>query len=254
MEPWQGNMMKNESTIDKEQLEYARNLVKHLEAGNRENADKALGDLARFHESAMYNAMGMLTRKLHSALNGFQLDNSIAGLAEDDLPDTENRLNYVIHLTEQAANKTLTAIEVALPICEELRKKARDINNEWKRCMSKNLSVDEFMPLAQEFSVYLESIVSESSKIKANLNDVLVAQGFQDLSGQSIRHVISLVREIEQTLISFIRLTGHKGRPGVSSFKRSKSILEGQHISSKENADFMSCQDEVDDLLSSLGF
>jgi chemotaxis protein CheZ len=120
--------------------------------------------------------------------------------------------------------------------------------------MSKDLSAGEFRSLAREIGVYLENIASESSRIKANLNDVLIAQDFQDLTGQSIRRVILLVHDIEEMLINFIRITGRKSEPDTSAPRRNKSKLEGPQIPGKESADVMSCQDDVDDLLSSLGF
>jgi len=246
--------MINDATNNKEQLEYARDLVKQLEAGNRENADMVLGELARLRESAIFHEMCKLTRELHNAFDGIQIDSHMVGIAQNELPDAKDRLNYVIHLTEQAANKTLTAVEETIPVCEELEKIASGINDEWKRYVSRDISAEEFRSLAQEFTSCLETIVSESLKIKASLNDVLIAQDFQDLSGQCIRRVISLVQDIERMLINFIRITGHITGPGTSAPRQDKSRLEGPQISGKESADALSCQDDVDNLLSSLGF
>ena len=254
LQPLYGNTMNNNATIGEEQLEYARDLVKQLEDGNRENADKMLGKLVRLREFTMFHEMGKLTRELHNTLNGFMTDSRVAGLAEHDLPDAKDRLNYVIHLTEQAANKTLMAVEDAIPICEELEKKAQGINDEWKHFMSKDFSDQEFRVLTQETGSYLDNVAGESSKIKAKLNNVLIAQDFQDLSGQCVHRVISLVQEIEQVLINFIRITDHKGGPTASASRHDASRSEGPQIPGKENTDVMSCQDDVDDLLSSLGF
>ena len=246
--------MKNDPTIDKEQIEFARDLVKQLEVGNRENADKLIGMLAGYYESSMFHKMGKLTRELHTSLNSFEIDSQVINLSENDLPNAKDRLNYVIQLTEQAANKTLTAVEETIPICEELGRKANGINDEWKRFMSRNHSAEEFRSLVQEIGIYLEYIVSESLKVKANLNDVLIAQDFQDLSGQSIRRVISVVHEIEQLLINFIKITGHKIGSEAPMPRQENQILSGPRIPGKESIDVMKDQDDVDDLLSSLGF
>ena len=246
--------MKNDATNDKEQLEYARDLVRQLEAGDRENANKILATLSKLYESAMFYELCRLTRELHNVMNEIQIDSRVVDMTKHDIPDAKDRLNYVIQLTEQAANKTLTVVEETIPVCEEIESKAKGINDEWKRYVTNESADRDPKELTQKFSLCLKYIINESAKIKANMNDVMIAQDFQDLSGQCIRRVISLVQEIEQTLVNFITHSGHEYKRDESIAEQEKSKPEGPQIPGKEGADAMSSQDDVDDLLSSLGF
>jgi chemotaxis protein CheZ len=249
----QRKTMKSDVIIDRDQLEHARNLVKHLEAGNRANADKVLAVLTRLHESAMFHSMCKLTQELHSAIDGIQNDSHLVDIAKHKLPDAIDSLNYVIHLTEDAANKTLTAVEEAIPVCEEIEKIANSIKDEWKDYVTEDGIVEEFRLLVQKFTATQENIANESSKIRANLGDVLIAQDFQDRSGQCIHRVISLAQEIEQSLVNFIRRPAHNFEQGSSVLSQEKSRPDGSQVSGKKSVEAMLSQDDVDDLMSSLG-
>jgi len=90
-----------------------------------------------------------------------------------------------------------------------------------------------------------------------------MAQEFQDLTGQILRRVITLVQEVEDNLVELIRLSGGEKaevEPGASASKETKNtedILKGvgpQVPGVGDDGGAVSGQDEVDDLLSSLGF
>jgi chemotaxis protein CheZ len=89
--------------------------------------------------------------------------------------------------------------------------------------------------------------------MKTNLNDVLMAQDFQDLTGQIISRVITLVEEVEGNLVELIRLTGDRFiKP--QDAPETDTAAEGPHVPGVGRTDVVADQDEVDDLLSSLGF
>src|SRR5690606_22914531 len=95
-------------------------LLAALERGDHESADRILDDIGRVRETLMFREIGKLTRQLHDTLANFALDGRIAELAEKEIPDAKERLNYVIAMTEQAANTTLNAVEPILPFAESL--------------------------------------------------------------------------------------------------------------------------------------
>ena len=87
----------------------------------------------------------------------------------------------------------------------------------------------------------------------ASLSEVLMAQDYQDLTGQIIRKVITLVQNVEQKLVKLVRITGNKldDSKGATDDKKE---LSGPAIPGLDQGDQVTNQDDVDDLLSSLGF
>jgi len=238
-------------------IEDARQLVNFLETGNNEAAT-ALLEATKIQDSMeLFAEVGKLTRQLHDSLNSFNIDSRIADLANEDIPDAQSRLNYVIETTEQAANKTMDAVETCMPIAETLCSEISEILPRWKRLMSRKLELGEFKTLCHSVDKFLESSDQDSNKLTELLTEVLMAQGYQDLTGQVIRRVIELVKEVEDSLVNVLKVFGE---PEVSEVqKREKEMKsaqspEGPIIDAESRDDVVSGQDDVDDLLSSLGF
>jgi chemotaxis protein CheZ len=245
---------------DDDSLAQARQLVRELEDGNSDAASQLLDDLARQRDSGLFREIGKLTRELHDALNGFQLDSKISSLAEHDIPDAKERLSYVITMTEQAAHRTLTAVEESLPIASELQNCARDLSEKWTRFRRKDMDVNEFRELVPEIDGFLELTCGHASKLNSSLSDVMMAQDFQDITGQIIRRVINLVKDVEDNLVGLIRISGQRMTPAEKSATKSGSLSDelsrgiGPQVPGLDHADVVHSQDDVDDLLSSLGF
>ncbi len=98
-----------------ESLQQARALVSSRKLAMKPKSSRQLEELAKLRESSLFHELGKLTRELHETLNSFHLDARIAALTQKDIPDAKERLNYVITMTEQAANRTLDAVERACP-------------------------------------------------------------------------------------------------------------------------------------------
>jgi len=245
-----------ESILSERCLEQARALVSSIERGEEDAAVDHLREISRINETQMFQELGRLTRELHDTLVGFGVDANISEMAEHDIPDARDRLAHVINVTDQAAHTTLTAVEEAIPVCEELENSASKIELQWKRFISRDLSADEFRELSREIGGHLEISSDRYSKIKEHLNSILMAQDFQDITGQIIRRVISLVQDVEDKLVGLIKLSGSLDD---EEYKRNENRsarqgLEGPQVPGKESDTALKNQDEVDDLLSSLGF
>jgi chemotaxis protein CheZ len=239
---------------NQERLELAKTLVQHLEAGNENAADELLEQIVRERESGLFMEVGRLTRELHDSLANVKFDARIAGLAETDIPDAKHRLNYVIQKTEEAANRTLNAVETLLPISEKLNTGATVITEDWSRFVRREMSVDEFKGLSNRLTEFLDEIQDDSSKIQSNLSDVLMAQDFQDLTGQVIRKIIDLVTEVEESLVRLVRCAGVKAKPQQEA-EDGATRAEGPQVEGVQtSAQCVNGQDDVDSLLSSLGF
>jgi chemotaxis protein CheZ len=236
-----------------EALHHAEELVKELQKGNDEKASTILQHINLVRESSLYQEVGKMTRQLHDSLRSFSEDSRIDHLAEQEIPDARERLAYVIAMTEQAADKTLSAVENTLPVAEKISERADLLSKTWKKFRARKLSADEFRTLAEDIELFLDDIDEQSNVMKNNLTDVLMAQEYQDLSGQIIKRVITLVEEVEGNLVQLIRLTGQK-YTNSSSEEVPSDELAGPQVPGVGSDDAITNQDDVDDLLSSLGF
>ena len=191
-------------------LEEAKQLVVYLEAGDNASAN-ALFEAASMKENVeLFAEVGKLTRQLHDALNNFQIDDRIKNLATDDIPDAQSRLTYVIEETEKAANTTMDAVEASMPIAELLASRIDSVMPEWKKLMTRQIEVGEFKVLCKDLDELLEDGASQSAKLTQLLTEVLMAQGYQDLTGQVIRRVIDLVKEVEESLVNMLTMFGER--------------------------------------------
>ena len=239
-----------------DKLELARSLVDHLETGNDEGAVSVIAELAGFRDSVLFREVGRLTRELHDSINGFVMDAQLANIAQTEMPNAAERLRYVIATTEQAANTTLEAVEESLPLADSLRNDAQHLSDQWSKFNSRQLSVDDFRALSAELSTFLDSTQANTVELHNKLSEVLMAQGYQDITGQIIRKVIDLVNDVESKLVELVRLSGnrHKAAKENEAAAGPDIAAHGPMVPGVDKADTVNGQDEVDDLLSSLGF
>ena len=241
--------------MDDSFIEHARKFSECVESGNQDEADKALDRLTKMRESSLFQELGKLTREFHDALNSFRLDSRITNLTENDIPDARERLNYVISMTEQSADRSLNAVETALPLCEKTASSANNIKDEWAKFVRRKLNAEEFRTLSHKMTSFLDDVCTDTPVVKDKLQEILMAQDFQDLTGQIIRRVITLVEDLEGSLVELVRLSG-QSQTQQEQDKPEEDKLKGTGptIPGVDTADPIMAQDDVDDLLSSLGF
>ncbi len=236
-----------------EQLEAAQALINAIEQDDEDRIKTELMALTNARESALFQQIGKLTRELHEALNNFKVDARLVDLTHNDMPDTRDRLNYVIQTTEEAAHKTLGYIDKTLPLANELKQTAAKLNESWQRFRNREMSATEFRDLSREIEAYLPVVNTHAGEIHNNLSEMTLAQGFQDLTGQVLRQVIGLVEEVENNLVKLVKVAGQTQQSGETKVVDPLKA-EGPQINAKNKPNVVNNQDDVDDLLSSLGF
>lgn len=254
------NVMENqedskEALFRQQQLERARELVTLMESGDEEGAGRLIEEMGRMHESLLFQELGKLTRDLHEALNSFRLDSRLSELTHQDIPDAKERLNYVVAMTDQAAHRTLNAVEAALPVSEALANRARILGADWARFRQREMTVDEFRSVSQALADFLQDTERDAETLRSQLSEVLMAQDFQDLTGQVIRRVMTLVQDLEDNLVGLVRISGKRlstpeGKDRDAGVQPTGPAVKG----TSDHGDVVKSQDDVDDLLSSLGF
>lgn len=191
------------------------------------------------HGGDLFKEVGKLTRQLHDALAGLS-HGRLSDLAAREMPDAKARLHRVIDMTEDAAHRTVAAVERTIPVCQALGDGAAALRRKWAG-FAHGGSVDGLREIAVETGEFLAVTANEAGTVKAGLDEILVAQEYQDLTGQTIRRVITLVQEVENSLVDMIRSSG-------SPMYSEETAPVNRKPQSVNN------QDEVDELLSSLGF
>ncbi len=244
----------------------ARELVESLEKGNFGDAVQLIHELNKVRDRGLYHEVGKLTRELHNAIVNFQLDPRVPHAKEvSQITDATERLNYVVTMTEKAANRTMDLVEQSAPLVNDLHDEATNLSADWGRFMRRELGAEAFRELAKRIELFLARSERDSSKLSGHLNDILLAQDYQDLTGQVIKRVTQLVTEVEANLLKLVLMASQVDR--FAGIEHDHSVLraeqeqqkepshgEGPQIHADKREDVASNQDDVDDLLSSLGF
>jgi len=188
--------------------------------------------------------IGSLTRTLRDSIRELGLDRAVAEAAQA-IPDARDRLRYVAHMTEQAAVTVLNATEQAQPLQDEMSAKARELH---QRLQDPAQAGSE--ALRAEIDDFLANVSKNSDLTISLLTDIMMAQGFQDLTGQVIMKMIDVIGTIEHELLQV--LVDHV--PPSQQVKREpEGLVNGPQINPTK-PDVVTNQDQVDDLLASLGF
>ncbi len=214
-----------------------------------EKSDDASSD-AWPAQQKVFTQVGQMARQLHDTLGALGYDKLIEKTVSA-LPDAKDRLAYIANLTEQAACKVLNATDVANPLQEELEAGAELLSKKWEALYANKMGVEEFKLLASETHAYLKNAVPQrTSATKEQLLEIMMAQDFQDLTGQVIKKVVALAQDLESQLMNILIET----MPGEKRTESVTSLLNGPVIKADGRTDVVVSQQQVDDLLDSLGF
>jgi chemotaxis protein CheZ len=198
------------------------NLMDAMASKEFDRADELISEMLTHTDSTLYQQIGMVTRKLHNSLKDFRnaLDPRIRQIADEDVPAAVDSLEFVIKKTEEAANSTMNIVE-----------KYHTGLLDFQMRMEKIKKPEEFIQYLNDFRDTLSD----------DLMEIMITQEFQDITGQTIRKVITLVNSIEAELVGLIATFGVKPEPD----------MPGQAES--HEAEKMT-QGDVEDLLKEFGF
>ncbi len=161
-----------------------------------------------------------------------------------ELPDARERLSYVRHMTEQAATKVLNLVETAQDDAEAVRRKGMELSDALGRlALSSDLSVERARAMMKLCAAYAADAASFAAREKALHTEIMMSQDFQDLSGQVINKVSKMLERAEGPLSDL-----------VAAIPAPAAAPEAQELTGVQTPDKALKQDDVDDLLASLGF
>jgi chemotaxis protein CheZ len=250
-----GNI-KTDSTLGKEIMRQAEALLSNIKDGKTDEVWHLISSLNKIREDSLFQEIGKLTRELHDALKSFQEDIDQHSDSQQ-FSDARERLNYVIKITEDAANRTMDGIESTIPKAQYMASEAKRLYSEWARFERREMSPQEFKELYHHMMDYLLSTQEDIDSINHNLQDVLLAQEYQDLTGQVIKRVIGLVTDVETRLVNLIQVAAEAEKYMLQSTDTHIEEKEEEYVETvaAQGPSAVACnQDEIDDILGSLGF
>ncbi len=213
---------KNISPDDPRQaiLEDIMSFMTAISDRNYENADTAIQNIVKLGQGDLFKEVGKVTRKLHDSVRSFKeaVDPRLKDITQAEIPNAMDKLQFVIDRTEEAANKTMSVVEKYLLTLDDLSTHIRQIQGP-----------PETVTFLKQFKNGLED----------DLTEILTTQSFQDLTGQTIKKVITLVADIEAELVRLVTSFGVKIETGTNEL-----AMVAEKVS----------QSDVDNLLKDLGF
>ena len=194
--------------------------------------------------------IGHMTRALHDSLRGLGLDKLIEKAASD-IPDARDRLDYVARLSEQAAQKVLNATDAASPLQDSIDASAAELGSSWQALLdAPGTSEAGWRALAERTVAQMNVARQHTAATRSHLMDIMMAQDFQDLTGQVITKVTNIAQNLEQQLVQMLV----DFAPADVRREFDNSLLNGPQINPEGKSDVVADQSQVDDLLDSLGF
>ncbi|MGK5064435.1 protein phosphatase CheZ [Janthinobacterium sp. LB3P112] len=198
-------------------------------------------------DKPMFERLGGIVRLLHDSLRELGYDKALTE-ASSQIVDAQDRLEYVATLTEQAANKVLNTLDEGMPAQDVLSKKAKDMDSRWTALFDGKLSLEEFKALAGDSRQFAQAVAEATEAEKARLLEIMMAQDFQDITGQLIKKVVNITKTVEHELAQLLR----DNAPAEVREKLAQKpvpLMQGPSVPSVALD-----QDNVDDLLADLGF
>ncbi len=208
--------------------------------------------------------IGQLTRTLRDSMRELGLDKQVEAAAEM-VPDARDRLKYVATMTEQAADRALNAIELAKPLQETMQRDAQALDARWEQWYGAPLDNADVKTLLADTRGFLQQVPVHTVATNGQLLEIMLAQDFQDLTGQVIKKITDVVYVIEQQLLGVLleniaperreQFAAQAAALAASNVMSTPdTLLNGPQINPEGRTDVVQDQTQVDDLLASLGF
>lgn len=210
--------------------------------------DHTVGQAQATHEEVL-SRVGHMTRALHESLRGLGLDKLIEKAASD-IPDARDRLDYVARLSEQAAKKVLDATDAASPLQDAIETRSAELGASWQMLLDGSPSEADWRALAARTIASLDESRAAAVATRSELMNIMMAQDFQDLTGQVIGRITGIAQNLEKQLVQVLI----DFAPSEIKRELDNGLLNGPQINPEGKSEVVADQGQVDDLLDSLGF
>jgi len=191
-------------------------------------------------DTPVFERLGYIVRSLHDTLHEIGAEKVLSDAASE-FPSARERLLHIANLTENAANIVLTKVEETLPVQEKLAASAEKLGADW------DAETSATKPVETATKKFVADTLAGAKFTRAALSDIMMAQDFQDLTGQLIKKVVTLLERTEKDLL---KLLIDAAPPGTIDSTKREEIMAGPGAPGGVALE----QSSVDDLLADLGF
>lgn len=132
-----------------------------------------------------------------------------------------------------------------------MEKSAKALTQRWDDWFADPIDLADARELVTDTRQFLADVPAHTSFTNAQLLEIMMAQDFQDLTGQVIKRMMDVIQEIERQLLMVLleNIPEQESRPK----RENQSLLNGPQVDTSK-AGVVASQDQVDDLLDSLDF
>lgn len=211
-------------------------LITAYEKNDLVQLDSMIGALATSRKDEITTTLDAKAQILQQNIKNFLSGNNFLAITEEEIPDAMDRLKHVIKMTDEAAHSTIDSTEVMRDQLDEIRMTLRGAK------LNELSDPEEF----------ISDLSNSVKKAGSSLNDILLAQSYQDLSGQMIKKVLMLIEDVQDNIIELIIMIGDI-KPNIDASRRpsiDRLPLGGPAIPGEFNV--IGSQGDVDDLFDSL--
>ena len=188
---------------------------------------------------ARVKKIGLATARLHRILKELGHTRRLEKTAST-MPDARDRLSFIDKSMHDASEKTISAVESSLPLAAQNRAACSELSMRLA-----DAQFVEHQPLIMDTISRLGEIAMAEETVRHNLMQIMEAQEFRDVAGQMVNKIVGAAVEIENILLDILMEYAPNAQDSLIS---TAGLTAGPGHQSSVNG-----QDEVDDLLASLG-
>ena len=133
---------------------------------------------------------------------------------------------------------------------DSLAAEAMSLAEGWDSILRGEGGVEQFKAIAQATRDYLRTVPERTDTTREQLREIVMAQEFQDLTGQVLKRITDLANHLETQLLTLLV----ENSPAPIRRTDALGLLNGPAIGGSGVPDVVTNQAQVDELLESLGF
>ncbi len=185
--------------------------------------------------------IGLATARLHELLKNLGHSRNLEKTAAT-MTDARDRLSFVDKAMHEASEKTISSVEDSLPLINQNRAVIGDLSMRLAEASAK-----EYAALIAETVTVLGEIASNEERVRSSLMLIMEAQEYRDLAGQMVNKIVGAAVEIEVILLDILKEYAPTTKDSLIS---KEGLTAGPNLGKEAD---ITGQDDVDDILSSLG-
>jgi len=191
---------------------------------------------------AKVQKIGHAAARLHKLLKELGHTRNLEKSAST-MPDARDRLSFIDKSMHEASEKTISAVEDSMPLIKRNRATCSALT-----VRLSDASFSEHGKLVAETISKLGEIAAAEEAVHHNLVQIMEAQEFRDVAGQMVNKIVLAAVEVESILLDLLKEYAPDAKDSLIS---TKGLTAGPGLKTEDN---VHGQDEVDDLLASMGF